>query len=431
MKRRRFLSMLGPATALVTAVLLVVVLPGCGEKGFKVHGVGPFGADRFLATALTEEAANLTSAPAEGTVLVADRLYCLDAKAKVLWSVGVDGAVPEQIATCPSLYRAVVAVAVPPAREGSKTFRILLVDQDSSDGAKVTVIREFDAAQDAYPELALARDGQSLALVLKRGQADQTTGAGSAPSVEVMDMSGKTIRQLSVLSGEELLSWSMDDSLDSVALSLAMSKDAGQSFETMFSRASSTERLTSALGQYPSLSPDGRFVALGSDEAPQPDGTSGQPSLTMYSWDSGLQQLWTRSITGLGAEFNGDGRMLLSSWGETVPSSSYPVPSAPGQTTSVVEVISASDGKTLWKTEVQSAGAGLVARWIDPRTLLVVSPEGQGKAASYDAMLVDLSGAQPAVNKFSTSLMPAAISFDGRNALGFGSKRDLVPLSIP
>ena len=429
MKRRGLLSVLVPATVLVAGVLLAMALSGCGEKGFKAYGAMPFGADRFLATALTEEAANLTSEPANGTVLVADRLYCLDAEAKILWSVSFDGGVPGSIAACPSLYRAVVGVTMLPAQAGSETFRVLLVDQDSNgSSAKVTVIREFSVPQDEAPQLALARDGQSLALV-RTGQAAPTTGAGSAPSVEIMDMSGKTIRQLSVLTGEQLASWSTDESLSSVALSLVISKDAGQSFETTFSRASSTENLTSALEQDASLSPDGRLVAVASREKPQADGASGQQTLTLYSWDSGLKQLWARSIAGQGAQFNGDGTMLLSSWSMTTGSGS-PAPSAPGQTTSTVEVLSASDGKTLWKTETQSAGAGLLPRWLDQRTLLVVGRGGPGEGAPYDLTLVDLSGAQPVAKKSSTSLMPAVISFDGHSALGFGSRNNLVPVTI-
>ncbi len=427
MKRRDLRCLLTLLSMAVAAVVLAGVLAGCegsDTPSFYPAGVAGFGGDRFLATSYSKDWSEHQDELADGVNLVSDRLYCLDASATVRWSLILGGWAPGQMDACPTVYRAVMtARPLEHSGSGPRTERILLVDQDSDGrGATVTLLREISVGENESVEVAIARDGASVA-VLTSAAGDAS--ADATGSLEVIDIYGTTIREFAIPGRWFCSGWSIDGDLESAGLTLVRYEDGGgQAFQTLLFRADGTHTLASDQDQHVALSVDGCEVAL-TVSRPGIEALPGDALLTMYAWEDNLGEVWAIDVPGPGAEFNEDGSMVLSSWAFTTTDAQGKAVSSENR----VEVLSASDGSTLWQLRDDSTEPP-VSRWLDAQTLMVIKGHGDAEAEPGTTTLVDFSGVLPVETELSLKVAPLCLSYDGRTGLGLDAGGKLVPLTL-
>jgi outer membrane protein assembly factor BamB len=423
------------AAPLLVLLLLAGSLAACGSD-FSAVSLMPFAESQFLATSLSEatiEHVAKGEQPEQGETVYSDRIYCLDATGETRWSFALDGYIPLGIATSPAVQRAAVAATSQPAADGSRILRILLVDAESGD-ADVKVLREFQTVAGTQAEVDLARDGRSVALILTPGgsstDADAPTGDASA---EVMDTEGKTIWKLPVPAGKFLRSWAMDESLSTAVLTMVEQTGNEQSAEVVICRPSFVETLPFTPPPAAEVSPDGRMIALGTDNSPLPGETQTPLStrstrISLYALDAELELVWTADAVS-GGIFNAAGTMLVSaySWGTSTTAADGSTREEGGST---VQVLSASNGSMLWE-RTNTAGSQWSAAMRRFAPAFVYSQEHPAEGPPQSAYLIDLTGAKPELETLApTTAWFAVPSYDAGAVLGIDGDGTLVPVPI-
>ena len=411
-----------PTRAALSLLLLALLMAtGCAPK-FLPAPVGPFGKDQFLAESYSKDWSHHKDELKPGTILFSDRLYCLDKAGKTRWSLSLDGYIPAQIASSPVLPMAAMTALSLPDKNGSRTLRVLLLDARGA-RPQMKVVRESAYTKDSQQALSITGDGTKIAL-LSSGPGATPTAAGET-TAEVMDASGKTLWKLPIPPGRGLVGWDMDGKLETAALSLLANGPGGQTCEVLLCRPSSSRTLTFDSAPQPSVSPDGRFVALGYSAFP--GGSQPEYLLSVYSWEQDPQLLWTKRGMAANESFSPDGRLLLCD----DHSEMHAEGTTELEVTDTVQVLSAGDGNLLWE---QRGKLATRSSWAESglELLCFTFPADSGPPVSLAR--VDLSQAQPRVNTISLQGFPArafVLSHDRTVALAIRADQTLVPVPIP
>jgi hypothetical protein len=348
------------------AALLLLVLPiitGCGSP--KGDYLVPFSQDQFLNVMITKEATE--DSPAR----YADAIDCLDGTGKTVWSADLHGYAPAWVATSPDLSRAAIGALTVADKDGSRSFRLLLIDLGAKE-AEVKILREVSDIKDVYVGVDLSRDGQRVGLFLTSTSAT-AEDAASKTTAEVMDTQGTTQWTLPVPDQGRLWAWAMDDGLSTAAFTI-LQNSSGQSSLWLVNQTSLKTSVTVPYPAVPALSPDGQSLALtyGKD--------ANSVTMTVYTLGEKLNKLWAAQVSNPGF-FSSDGTKLV--W------SAFKKPAGK------VQVLSAADGKVLWEKTVQSDAAWLAGMDTFASAFVYQCPT---KAAGQTFDLVDLTDATPKVS---------------------------------
>jgi outer membrane protein assembly factor BamB len=418
-RARRWLLWIAVAALLVFLVTLAGNLYSCGMVLYPGE-VLPLADNRFVATSWGPSDALLDSG-GDVPSLPSDRVYCLDAAGKILWSVDLDGYLATSIDASPATGRVAVS-AMKSGAGGSVTVRVLLIDT-TAQRPVVKVLREIESAATVWVDLA--RDGQSVAIFVEPyftgSEVNGMAGMAVGYTAEVIDAAGNSLWKLPVPADKALYAEAMDDSLTTAVLTMVEDPNL-QSAEVLVCRPSFTKTLSFSAPPTAEVSPDGHLIAIGVNNP-----ATSSAKLTLYSLDTELKPLWTADAVS-GGVFNADGTMLVSSsFGDPWTAVS---PSGQNGWNDTVQVRSAADGSILWEQTMETHGTWSAGMTRFACAFVYYQDPGPDHPPQT-AYLVELTGAKPEVRTLApTDLWRAIPSYDGSAVLGIDHQGLAVPVPI-